>query len=694
MVNSLKDEQSPYLLQHKDNPVHWRPWGEEAFAIAVAQDRPIFLSIGYSTCHWCHVMEHESFEDEGVAALLNAGFVSIKVDREERPDVDGVYMAVCQLLTGHGGWPLTVIMTPDKKPFFVGTYIPKLSRFGRAGMMDLLPQITDLWVFNREEVLAAAENHYILLFNRTLQGEAGEPLALDSIDIAYDELRTRYDDRHGGFGGAPKFPSPHHILFLLRFWQASKDSLALQMAGLTLMRMRLGGVFDQVGLGFHRYATDREWKLPHFEKMLYDQALIALACIEMYQAGRERRYAAIAEEVFVYVQRDLLSPEGAFYSAEDADSEGVEGKFYLWTTREVREVLGATLAAAFIEAYGLEDDGNFLHEATRGKTGENIPILRHRIEDLALNRGISPDVLEDMLQEARDRLFSRRNERVRPGLDDKILTDWNGLMIVALARAGAAMDVPAYSEAARRTADFLLGALRRPDGRLLHRYRAGHAGIDANLDDYAFLIWGLLELYEACFEIHYLEVAVALADTMLADFWDAERGGLFFAPVFGETLLVRQKDAFDGATPSGNSVAMLVLLRLARMTGRTDFEERANGIARWFSKTVYASPSGFTALLCSVDFAIGPAYEIVIAGDPNSEATSALIRAVHERYVPNKVVLLRPPGEAGERLARIAPFTRAMTAPNGVAAVYVCEQFTCRQPVIRPEDVAALLGEV
>jgi len=693
-VNSLKDEQSPYLRQHKDNPVHWRPWGEEAFRMAVAMDRPIFLSIGYSTCHWCHVMGHESFEDEGVADLLNAGFVSIKVDREERPDVDGVYMALCQLLTGRGGWPLTVIMTPDKKPFFVGTYIPKLSRFGHSGMMDLLPQTTELWAFRREEVLAAAENHHLLLRKQTLQGEAGEPLALDSIDIAYDELRIRYDNRYGGFGGAPKFPTPHRILFMLRFWQASKDPLALQMAGLTLMRMRLGGVFDQVGLGFHRYATDREWKLPHFEKMLYDQALIALACTEMYQAGRERRYAAIAEEVLVYVLRDLLAPEGAFFSAEDADSEGVEGKFYVWTTREVREVLGGTLASAFIEAYGLEDEGNFLDEATREKTGENIPLLRHRIEDMALNQGISPDVLEDMLQEARDRLFARRSERVRPGLDDKILTDWNGLMIVALARAGAAMDAPAYTDAARRAADFLLGALRRPDGRLLHRYRAGHAGIDANLDDYAFLIWGLLELYEACFDIRYLEESVALADTMLADFWDAERGGCYFTPAFGEPLLIRQKEAIDGATPSGNSVAMLVLLRLARMTGRTDFEEKADGIARWFSRTVYASPSSFTAMLCAVDFAIGPAFEIVLAGDPEAADTRALIRAVHERYVPNKVVLLRPPGEAGERLARLAPFTRAMTAPNGHAAVYVCEQFTCRQPVTRPEDLAALLGEV
>ena len=693
-MNILKDEQSPYLLQHKDNPVHWRPWGEEAFRMAITEDRPIFLSIGYSTCHWCHVMEQESFEDEEVAALLNAGFVSIKVDREERPDVDGVYMALCQLLTGHGGWPLTVIMTPDKKPFFVGTYIPRLSRFGRAGMMDLLPQTTELWASHRAEVLAAAENHHILLRKQTLHGEAGEPLALDSIDIAYDELRIRYDNRHGGFGGAPKFPTTHHILFLLRFWQASKDLLALQMAGHTLMRMRLGGVFDQVGLGFHRYATDAEWKVPHFEKMLYDQALIALACIEMYQAGRERRYAAIAEDVFTYVQRDLLAPEGAFYSAEDADSEGVEGKFYRWTTREVREVLGATLATAFIEAYELDDEGNFLDEATRAKTGENIPFLRHRIEDMALNRGISPDVLEDMLQEARDRLFIRRNTRVRPGLDDKILTDWNGLMIVALARAGAALDAPAYTDAARRAADFLLGALRRPDGRLLHRYRAGHAGIDANLDDYAFLVWGLLELYEACFDIRYLEEAVALADTMLADFWDAERGGLYFTPAFGEPLLIRQKDAYDGATPSGNSVAMLVLLRLARMTGRTDFEDKADGIARWFSKTVYASPSSFTAMLCAVDFAIGPAYEIVIAGDPDAADTRALIRAVHARYVPNKVVLLRPPGEAGERLARLAPFTRTMTAPNGEAAVYVCEQFSCRQPVTRPEDVAALLGEV
>ncbi|MEZ4700759.1 MAG: thioredoxin domain-containing protein [Rhodothermales bacterium] len=692
-MNSLKDEQSPYLLQHKDNPVDWRPWGDEAFRMAALMDRPIFLSIGYSTCHWCHVMEQESFLDDEVAGLLNDGFVSIKVDREERPDVDGVYMSLCQMLTGQGGWPLTVILTPDKKPFFIGTYVPKYSRFGRSGMMELLPHIMNLWDSQRSEVLEAADQHHLLLRNQTSHSQAGGSLALDSIDIAFDELRTQFDTRFGGFGAAPKFPTSHRILFLLRFWHASKDTLAMQMCSLTLRRMRMGGVFDHLGYGFHRYSTDREWKLPHFEKMLYDQAMIALACIEMHQASGDPAYAAMVDELFAYVLRDLRSPEGAFFSAEDADSEGVEGKYYVWTVDAVRETLGPSLAPAFIEAYGLAEDGNVEDEATGQKTGENMLYLKQQIADLAVTRGIAPDVLEDMLQEAREKLLAARLQRPRPRLDDKILTDWNGLMIVALARAGAILDNPAYVAAAREAMDFILSALRRTDGRLLHRYRAGHAGIDAHLDDYAATIWALIELYEACFDLGYLELAVELTDLMIADFWDRQEGGFFFTPAHGEELLVRQKEVFDGAAPSGNSMAMLCLLRLSRMTGRTDFEEKADAIGQCFSKLVYQTPSSFTAMLCAVDYAIGPAQEIVIVGDPVREDTRALIRAVRARYLPNKVVLLRPPGEAGERLGRLAPYTRSLPALNGKAAVYVCEQFACSQPVTRPEDLDALLWE-
>jgi hypothetical protein len=638
-------------------------------------------------------MERESFEDAGVAALLNAGFVSIKVDREERPDIDGVYMTLCQLLTGHGGWPLTVIMTPDRKPFFVATYLPKESRFGRTGLMDLLPQIRQLWETRRADVLAAGDSHHALLLQQSLREDTGESIALDAIDMAYDELRMRYDERYGGFGAAPKFPTPHRLLFLLRFWHASHDALALQMAGHTLMRMRLGGMFDQIGLGFHRYSTDREWKLPHFEKMLYDQALIALAALEMGQASGDRRYFDMAEEVFAYVLRDLVAPEGGFYSAEDADSEGVEGKFYLWTTAEVRAALGDARAPAFLSTYGFEDDGNFQDEASREKTGENIPYLRQPIADLAVDQGIPPDVLEETMADARQALFARRAERVRPALDDKILTDWNGLAIAALARAGAVLDAPYYTAAARRAADFLLQALRPAPGTLWHRYRNGHAGIDGHLDDYALFAWGLIELYETCFEIAYLEEAVALVETALAEFWDPRHGGFFFTPASGEPLLVRQKEIFDGAAPSGNAVMMLVLLRLARMTGRTEYEIHADALGRAFSKLVYQSPSSFTALLCAVDMGIGPSHEIVVVGNPAEPHTVALVRAVHRRYLPNKVLLLKAPGEDGERLARLAPFTAGMTAPNGKAAVYVCERFTCQQPVSHPEELEELLGE-
>ncbi len=679
MKNRLQFEKSPYLLQHADNPVDWYPWGEEAFEKARREDKPVFLSIGYSTCHWCHVMAHESFEDDRIARLMNEVFVSVKVDREERPDIDGVYMTACQMATGSGGWPLTIIMTPDKRPFFAGTYFPRETRFGRIGMSELIPKIGSLWRERRNDLLDSAGQIHDFL-NQSSRNEKGGELGVPVLDQAFEELAARFDGKHGGFGDAPKFPTPHHLLFLLRCWKRAGSDRALMMVEKTLREMRSGGIYDHVGFGFHRYSTDEHWLLPHFEKMLYDQALLALAYTEAYQARGSDAYRETAAEIFQYVLRGMTSPEGAFWSGEDADSEGVEGKFYLWKEKEIRDVLGEKEADIVIRAFNVTRDGNFVEEASGARTGENILHLTQTYDELATALGMAEEGVRKALAENGKKLFEEREKRVHPHKDDKILTDWNGLMIAALARGARIFGDSRYADAAGRAASFILERMRRSDGRLYHRFRDGEAAISGFLDDYAFLVWGLIELYEAVFDARWLEAALELNALAVLHFWDGKEGGFFFTPDDGETLLVRKKEVYDGAVPSGNSVAFWNLLRLSRMTGDASLDEKAAATARAFSRSIEQMPSAYTQFLVAHDFALGPACEVVISGEIEKEDTKAMVRALYEIYLPGKVVLFRQAGEPSAPITRIAEFTKPMKAVGGKATAYVCRAGRCEQP--------------
>jgi len=691
MPNRLIKEPSPYLRQHAHNPVDWYPWGPEAFERAQKENKPIFLSIGYSTCHWCHVMAHESFEHPEVARLMNEAFVSIKVDREERPDIDSVYMSACQVMTGSGGWPLSIIMTPDKRPFFAATYIPRESRFGLIGMLELIPHIRELWATRRGDALSLSSKIAAIL-HQTSQDTAGEELDETMLELTYEQLAKRFDGQHAGFSNAPKFPAPHNLLFLLRYWKRSSNKAALDMVEKTLEAMRRGGIYDHVGFGFHRYSTDSQWLVPHFEKMIYDQAMLTMAYTEAYQATGKEDYGKTAREIFTYVLRDMTAPEGGFYSAEDADSEGKEGKFYLWTQEEVRQSLGDEELDFVAEVFNIEKDGNFVEQATGRKGGDNILHVRKSLEELASDLNLSQQDLQAHLEMIRQKLFAYREKRLHPMKDDKILTDWNGLMIAALAKGAQAFDEPEYGEAARRAADFVLENMRKPDGRLWHRYRDGQVGIEANLDDYAFLVWGLIELYEAIFDAKYLRIALDLTRDMLGHFWDGDSGGLYLTPEDGEGLLVRKKEIYDGAIPSGNSVAMLNLFRIGRITTNSHLEEKAAKIGHAFSGSVKQLPSAHTQLMVALDFGIGPCYEVVIAGNANAEDTKAMVRALRTRFLPNKVVLLNASEQKSPEIAQLAAFTRNQPSIGGKATAYVCLNYNCKLPTTDINKMLELLN--
>jgi len=688
--NRLASEKSPYLLQHAFNPVDWYPWGEEAFEKARTEDKPVFLSIGYSTCHWCHVMEHECFEDPTVAALMNESFVSIKVDREERPDIDGIYMTVCQMMTGSGGWPLTIIMTPEKKPFFAGTYIPKENAYGRMGMLQLVPRVSEFWKTKRQEAVESATQ-----IAKSLQSMGSAPAGalpdLSTIQAAVQQLRARFDEKYGGFGRVPKFPSPHNLMLLLRYWKRSGDPSALGMVETTLQAMRRGGVYDHIGFGFHRYSTDAEWLLPHFEKMLYDQALLVMAFTECFQATRDKQYAIAAQEILSYVLRDMTSAEGAFWSAEDADSEGEEGKFYVWDMQELRQVLSPEDADLFIRTYNIVPEGNFIEQSTRERTGTNIPHLTRPLSEIAATEGLTVEQLESRLGAIRESLFAHRMSRIHPHKDDKVLTDWNGLMIAALSKAARAFDRPEYAVAARRASEFVLGTLRRQDGRLLHRYRDGEAALPAHLDDYAFMVWALIELYEATFDVVHLKHAISLNADMIAHFWEDAQGGFFFTADDGEELLTRQKETYDGAIPAGNSVAFSNLLRLARFTGDVELERKAERLGIAVSSRVASAPSAHCQMLQAVDFLLGPSFEIVICGTPEAVDTQAMMRAIHGTYLPNKVVLFKPSGDGANDVEEIAEYTRALVMKDNKATAYVCRGFACQLPT---NDPAVMLEQL
>jgi len=676
-TNRLIREKSPYLLQHAYNPVDWYPWGEEAFAKAKAEGKPIFLSIGYSTCHWCHVMERESFEDEEVAKVLNEHFVSIKVDREERPDVDHIYMTVCQAMTGHGGWPLTIIMTPDQKPFFAGTYFPKEDKYGRMGLISLLQRVAMLWKEEREkaESTGARVMEGINAYLDSVEKGEWRP---EVFDHAFEQFASQFDDIYGGFGDEPKFPRPHDFLFLLRYHKQTGEEEALHLVTHTLERMRRGGIFDHLGYGFARYSVDREWLIPHFEKMLYDQALLALAYLEAYQVTKDAFFAQVAREIFTYVLRDLKSPEGAFYSAEDADSEGEEGKFYVWTPEEIREVLGEEDAALFCDVYEVTEEGNF-------EKGTSVLNQIHFVpEETEEKYGLRLEELEEKLASMREKLLKKRDERVRPHLDDKILTSWNGLMIAALARGGRVLGETEYMEAAARAALFITENMMRKDGRLLARYRDGEAAYLGYLDDYAFFAWGLMELYEATFQADFLEQALALTRNMIDLFKDREKGGFYFYGHDAEKLIARPKEVYDGATPSGNSVATYNLLRLARLTSSEELQKEAEEQLQTFARSVEASPISHSFFLVAMQFAHGANQEIVISGSPNDVSTKEMIRAVQTAYLPDAVIALHPRGDTPTTMKYWVPrvFGEAEGGDQADRAkVYICENFACQAPI-------------
>jgi hypothetical protein len=680
--NRLVFESSPYLLQHARNPIDWRPWGKEAFAEAAKLDKPIFLSVGYTTCHWCHVMEHESFEDEEVAALMNKHYVCIKLDREERPDIDNVYMTVTQMMTGRGGWPMTIIMSPEKVPFFAGTYFPKKS------MMQLLPHFSNVWQKEREKVQEVGQA--IMESLRELQvGQVGGDLNATNLDACYQALRSSFDNKHGGFGQQPKFPTPHTLGFLLRYHHLTGEEKALEMVMTTLVKIRLGGVYDQVGLGLHRYSTDEKWLVPHFEKMLYDQALFALANLECFQVTDDPFFLGSCKDTLEYVRRDLTSPEGGFYSAEDADSEGEEGKFYLWSMEQVENALGKEDGTFFANAYNFEKTGNYLDEATHERNGGNIPHLLVPLAELAKTHEASDEEFLAKLERLRQKLFALRKGRIHPQKDDKVLTDWNGLMISAFARSGRALDDQEYVKTARKAADFCLKELRAKNGRLLKRWRNGKAGLPAHLEDYAFFTQGLLDLYEATFDSEYLKAAKELTDLTLVHFEDKENGGFYLTADDGEKLLVRAKEIYDGAIPSGNSVMALNLLRLGKVTGEKKYLDSGNALFSAFSGFLGKNPQASEVLLHALFFTLSSPAEIVICGKKDDARTQALTKEINRRFLPSSVVLFRNSETPDEELFKIAPFLKHQKMANGMPTVFICRNQTCD----RPENSVKALAE-
>ncbi len=685
-ANRLIRENSPYLLQHAYNPVAWYPWGREAFEKAKKENRPVFLSIGYSSCHWCHVMAHESFEDEDVAAIMNDAFVCVKVDREELPHIDHIFMRVCQMMTGSGGWPMTIIMTPDKEPFYAATYLPKHARGGLIGMMELVPLIKDSWDKDRravDELARAVSAGAKAQAHIATAGNPGEKWLADT----YEALSRSFQDDTGGFSPAPKFPTPHHIMFLLRFYQRTGEGHALHMAERTLFAMRSGGIYDHAGFGFHRYATDTLWRIPHFEKMLYDQALLAMAYTEAYLVTSKELYRNTAREVLDYALTDLRSEEGIFISSQDADTNGEEGGYYVWTSEELRSFLEADDYRLFTRVFPVEDRGNY-PEGLR--SGKNILFMRDPLPQTAQSIGMSGEDLHHHITRILKIILDKRAARTPPPKDDKALTDWNGLMIAALAKAGAAFKEPRYTEAARRAAGFILSNVKDGSGRLLHLYREGSSAHHALLNDYTFLVWGLIELYEASFEQIHLDEALRLTRECIDKFRDQENGAFFLTPNDAEVVITRPKEWMDSALPSGNGVALYNLMRLARITGDVSLENLGMEIPRTFSGMITAIPGAQTFLMAGLDYALGPSIEIVIAGDPCAEDTKVMLDIVTTRFLPNGVVVLAPEdSRKGERL----PITKDKKSLEGKATAYICNGFTCSLPITDTDELIKALSQ-
>ncbi|MGE5597673.1 MAG: thioredoxin domain-containing protein [Hyphomicrobiales bacterium] len=691
MPNRLANETSPYLLQHADNPVDWYPWGDEAFAKALAEDRPILLSVGYSSCHWCHVMAHESFENPDIAALMNQWFVNIKVDREERPDVDGVYMAAVQAISGQGGWPMTVFLTPDGKPFYAGTYFPPEDAHGRPGFPRVLEALHEAWTNERAKILNSADgitDHLRAATARTAGAGTGH-VPPETADEGVEMFRRVFDAEWGGFGQAPKFPSPGNLEFLLAYAQRKKDQdagspAAFEMALLTLARMASGGMYDHLGGGFARYSVDRYWLVPHFEKMLYDNAQLVRTYLHAYQLTKEPFYARIARETLIYLEREMLDREGGFYSAHDADSEGIEGKYFLWTPAEVREALGHEDAAIFNAWFGVTEEGNFRDPHHPEFGTRNVLSTWHTPEEIAGQFGLSERELIDRLAAMKARMLEVRQTRVKPGLDDKVLTSWNGLALAAFAEAARVLDNPAYRDVAERNAGFVREKLWR-DGKLLHTYKAGVAKVDGMAEDYAYYGLGLIELYKLTGGIAHLEWARELFEVLLRDFRDITGGGFFETGAGSEELLIRQKSFFDGATPSANGAAALLALWLSRYYAKPEWEEVAREVIGLVQRMLLQAPTGFGTAWQCIEFLLSPPRELAIVGEPAARAP--LEREAGSRFLPWLVVA---PTAGGDPL----PLFEGREPTDGAAHAYVCENMVCNLPVTSPEELAEQLGSL
>ena len=685
MPNRLINETSPYLLQHANNPVDWYPWGEEALERARSEDKPILLSIGYSACHWCHVMERESFEDETIAGLMNENFVSIKVDREERPDLDQVYMQAVQMLTGSGGWPMTVFLTPEGKPFYGGTYFPPDDRQGMPGFPRLLTSIAEAYSTNRGEVDRVTQQLTTQMSQSNQVPQGTSILTVDILHQAYSSLATNFDYQNGGFGNAPKFPQPMTPEFLLRYYHHGYNPRALELVELTLEKMAYGGIYDQIGGGFHRYSTDPYWLVPHFEKMLYDNALLARLFLHTYLITGRALYRRVVEETLDYILREMTDPSGGFYSAQDADSEGVEGKFFVWSPGEINAVMGDTDGEVFGGYYGVTAGGNF--------EGKNILNIRQNPEEFAETKGLTADQLGDIINRGSKALLEVREQRIHPMRDDKVLASWNGLMLRSFAEAAAALGRPDYLAVAIKNAGFLVGSMKS-DGRLLRTYRDGQAKLLGYLEDYSFVIDGLLALYEATFDLRWLEEAVTLADSMIELFWDEGIGGFYDTGSDHETLVIRPRDVFDNAQPCGGSVASDVLLRLAVFTGKSDYSAKAAVPLRSLHQAMSQSPGGTGHWLSALDFYVSPPKEIAVIGHRDDPATQALLDTVFHRFLPNKVVMgVEPPlsptvGNSGSDIPLLAG--RGMV--GGLPSAYVCQNYACQLPVTDPAGLAEQLS--
>jgi len=678
-VNRLIHETSPYLLQHAHNPVDWYPWGEEALSRAKGEDKPILLSIGYSSCHWCHVMEKESFENEAIARIMNERFINIKVDREERPDLDEIYMNAVQVMTGSGGWPMTVFLTPDLIPFHAGTYFPPEDRGGMPGFPKILVVVSDYYRSRRGEVDKMVAQVKNALHQIVEIAPSQEMMDAKVLSKAFDALESQFDPAYGGFGKAPKFPSSMALSFLLRYWKRTGSKEALKMVEVTLRKMANGGIYDHLGGGFHRYSVDDRWLIPHFEKMLYDNALLSRTFFEAYQATRKETYRRVGEEILSYVLRDMRSPEGGFYSTQDADSEGEEGKFYVWSRDQIKEVLGKEKGTPFCAYYGVGPQGNF----EGGSSVLNIPSSLEKISELY---GIPAEDLEELLEKGRKKLLAEREKRIKPGRDEKILTSWNGLMISSFVDGFKTTGNEQYLNGAKESARFILQEMTK-DGHLMRVFNKGKCQVKGYSEDYAFFIQALIDLYEATFEIDWLKEADDLSKRMIHQFWDERNGGFFFAGKENESLIARSKNPYDNATPSSNSVAVFNLIRLGYLTGEESLKQKAEQILHLFYNFLSEHPSGFSHMLSGLSFFFGP-EEIGIIGSKNDERTKSMLREIYLAYLPNKILSLKDPQERVE--GNWFPFMGEKGGTE-VPTAFVCRNFTCLPPVRNGKELKKIL---